>query len=369
MSSTIDSTQVSDAGTSQPGASEAVRIIDSDAHENIASWEEIFPWLDRHWQRYFTEYGMAHYFQEPKPFGKVGTSQPWEGGSLSTSVDLMERDLIGECGVDIAIINNAAHQFAAKEGWFEFWTAVAHAYNDWQIEHWLADHPRIRGSVNVMPHDPAVAAHEIDRVAEHPQIVQVALPVVMTRQYGDPFYHPIYEAAQRNGLVIALHHGAQTVGATGYGRYFVEWHTTGMPQGMMCQLVSMVVHGVFDKFPSLKVVGLEAGFSWLPSLMSRMDRQYEMFRPEIPWVKRKPSEHFREHVRLATQPMEDFTARQLLNLIDWIGSDEVIMFSSDYPHYDGDMPNATLPGGLPDDIVRKILGENAANTYRNVAQG
>jgi|SRR5579884_2531863 len=346
-------------------AKKGYRVIDADAHENIESFEEVLPWLDEKWHRHILEYGMAKFFDQPKPFTKVGTGEPFEGGSQHCSVELFERDLLGACGVDVAIINNAVHQFAPKEGWIEVWTAIAHAYNDWQIEKWLNGRPRIRGSVNVMPHDPLVAAREIDRVAEHPQIVQVALPVVNTRLYGEPMYHPIFEAAERNGLVIAMHHGAATQGAIGYGRYFLEWHTT-MPQAMQCQIVSMVVNGVFDKFPDLRVVGLESGFSWMPALASRLDRQYEMFRPEVPWVKRKPSEHMREKVRLATQPMEDFTAKHLMNLMDWMGGDEWILFASDYPHYDGDMPSETLPAGLPEDVTRKILSENAVNTYPRV---
>ena len=340
------------------------RAIDVDAHENIASYDELLPYLEPQWQRYITEYRIDNY--EPKPFNPPTGMNPLEARAKSANLGLLVRELLGDAGVDVAIINNAVHQFGARTGWFEYHTALAHAYNDWVIEHWLEKEPRLRGSVNIVPNDPIAAAREIDRVGAHPQIVQVALPVVVDRQWGEAFYHPIYEAAARNGLVIAMHHGAQTKGATGYGRYFVEWRTTGMMQGMMCQLVSMVVHGIFDLFPELKVIGLGAGFTWLPSLMSRMDRQYAEFRHETPWVRRKPSEHLREHVRLATQPMEAISAKHLQYVIELIGSDEVILFSSDYPYYGGSSPSESLPAGLPDDLVRKILSENALKTYQGI---
>jgi predicted TIM-barrel fold metal-dependent hydrolase len=80
-------------------------------------------------------------------------------------------------------------------------------------------------------------------------------------------------------------------------------------------------------------------------------------------VKRKPSEIFREHVRLATQPMEDHNARQLMAVIELMGSDEMIMFSSDYPHYDTDLPARTLPAGLPKGVRDKIMRGNALATY------
>jgi predicted TIM-barrel fold metal-dependent hydrolase len=365
----LTSTVITEATEADPqGAARAdVRVIDTDVHENIGSFDELLPYLEPQWHRYVTDYRLGRRQFEPKPFvSSPTTSKPWEGGTLSASRELMERDLLGESGVDIAIINNAVHQFGAMEGWFECWTAIAHAYNDWQIEQWLDKQPRLRGSVNIVPSNPVAAAREIDRVAAHPQIVQVALPVVNTSQWGEPRYHPIYEAAQRNGLVIAMHHGAQTTSALGYGRYFVEWHTTAMPQAMMSQLASFVVHGVFDKFPALKVVGLEAGFSWAPALMTRFDRQYEQFRHEIPWVKKKPSDHLREKVRLATQPMEALSAKQLGMVVELMGSEDMIMFSSDYPHYDGDMPRETLPAGLPEGLVQKIMGGNARETYRNL---
>lgn len=337
-------------------------VIDVDTHESIESFEVLLPHLDSHWQRYVVEYGMNGTRWEPKPFNPPTGMHPWEDGSCVSLANFTRELLDGE-GVDVAIINNAIHQFGAQAGWFEFHTALAHAYNDWVIENWLAPEPRIRGSVNIVPNDPQVAAREIDRIGAHPQIVQVALPVVVDRQYGEPFYHPIYEAAERNGLVIAMHHGAQTKGATGFGRYFVEWHTTGMMQGMMCQLVSMVAHGVFDRFPRLKVVCLEAGFSWMPALMARMDRQYIQFRHETPWVKRKPSEHLRDNVRLATQPIEDISAKHLQYIMEMCGSDEMILFSSDYPHYDGDSLPGALPGGLPEHLREKIFSGNALKTY------
>ena len=87
------------------------------------------------------------------------------------------------------------------QGWYEQAAAMASAYNDWQIEHWLDQEPRLRGSVHVVAHDPSRRRARSTVSAGHPQIVQVFLPVVTDRQYGDPMYHPIYEAAVRNDLV------------------------------------------------------------------------------------------------------------------------------------------------------------------------
>jgi predicted TIM-barrel fold metal-dependent hydrolase len=243
----------------------------------------------------------------------------------------------------------------------EFASALAGAYNSYQIEEWLAADPRFRGSVHVAPQDPHAAAREIDRVGPHPQMVQVLLGIT-TRAYGDPFYFPIFEAAQRNGLKIATHHTVYVEGALGMGRYYIERHML-IPQGTMAQIVSLVCSGVFDRFPELGVVCLEGGFTWLPHLMWRMDREYKSLRQEVPWVKRLPSEHIRERVRLATQPAEDLSRDELVKVIDLIGSDEILMFATDYPHFDFDSPLRSLPPRLSDDLARKIFCDNARAFY------
>jgi uncharacterized protein len=104
----------------------------------------------------------------------------------------------------------------------------------------------------------------------------------------------------------------------------------------MAHLISMIVNGVFDRFPRLKFALIEGGWSWLPHVVWRLLHEYKSLRQEIPWVKRLPSEHIVKSGRvvLSTQPAEDLSADQWLKLIDLMGSDELLVFSSDYPHWD-----------------------------------
>ena len=120
---------------------------------------------------------------------------------------------------------------------------------------------------------------------------------------GSPFYHPIFEAAVRNNLNIAMHQSYATETAVGLLPYYIEWHTA-ITQAWQCQLIGLVSHGVFDKYPDLRVSLLESSWTWMPSLMWRFDYNYDSTRREIPWVKRTPSEYIRDHVRISTQPME-----------------------------------------------------------------
>ena len=343
-------------------------LIDTDVHEYLRSALDLVPFLPSHWQRYLTEgrwdksriaqqaYGIPNEFH--------GTRAEWllSDGTIGTSLEQMQAVLFGAEQVDLAILNGFAH-FSAMRGNYELATALASAYNDWQIREWLEKEPRLRGSVHIVSRDPQQAAREIDRVAEHPSIIQVFLPLVSDCEYGDPFYRPIFKAAVRNNLAVALHHGVETRSGVGYPRYYVEWHTVAPPQASISQLVSLIANGLFDQLPDLKVVLLETGVAWVPWLMWRFDQQYRENRAEIPWVKRLPSEHMRESVRLSTQPMGDITTKQFMQLIEMANADRMYMFSTDFPHCDADSLRNVLPAAMPIEIRSRVMYQNALETY------
>jgi predicted TIM-barrel fold metal-dependent hydrolase len=132
-----------------------------------------------------------------------------------------------------------------------------------------------------------------------------------------------------------------------------------LPQIGQSNVVSLVFEGVFERFPDLKVAFVEYGFSWLLPLLWRMDREWKNFRYDTPWVKRPPAEYVREHLRFATQPMDEpDKVEDLWKLLELLGGEELLMFSSDYPHYDNDNPRVTL-AKLPEGTRERVAGENA----------
>jgi predicted TIM-barrel fold metal-dependent hydrolase len=183
--------------------------------------------------------------------------------------------------------------------------------------------------------------------------------------FGAPRYRPIFAAAARHDLVVGIHHSENSPTALGRHRYFVEWHTL-VPQVFMSQAVSLIFNGVFDRFPDLRVILIEGGFTYVPHLIWTADQQYRELRHEVPWVKRPPGRIIREQLRFASQPTVEMTGAQLETLIDQMGSDELICFSSDYPHWDFDSPLEALPRNLAADLERKIFLDNARATYRRL---
>jgi predicted TIM-barrel fold metal-dependent hydrolase len=89
---------------------------------------------------------------------------------------------------------------------------------------------------------------------------------------------------------------------------------------------------------------------------------------EIPWVDRAPRDIVRSNVRLSLQPVDGPPDRDsLLRLIDHLQSDDLLLFSTDYPHWQFDGTDA-IPDGLPDALVRKIMVDNPLATYPRLAQ-
>ncbi|MEM8626828.1 MAG: amidohydrolase family protein [Pseudomonadota bacterium] len=340
-------------------------LIDTDVHESFSGVKDLVPYLEEPYASWIRD-GAWRGFSQPFAYTSPGNGNRADvrnaDGSASVSDPAqIKRQLLDHHDVTYAVLTGYFYPTMLKMQ-FGLSSAMAAAYNDLVVDKWLSFDPRFVGSIQVNARDPEAAAREIDRMAAHPQMVQVMLPIVDDIAYGHPFYKPIFAAADRNDLVVAFHHTVQAQGPYGMGLHYIERHTL-IPLAVMGQVISIILNGVFDEFPKLRFIMLEGGFSWLPHVMWRMDREYRQGRVEVPWIKKLPSEHARERLRLATQPTEDITADQLEKVIDLIGTDDLLVFATDYPHFDFDDPNAAIPRSLPETLREKILWRNAAELY------
>lgn len=245
--------------------------------------------------------------------------------------------------------------------------AVARAWNDWQIEHWLNVDARFLGSICVNMNDPRQAAAEIRRAGQHAQMKQVVVTGESVLLYGHRFYWPVYEACSELGIPFALHPGAEACRDSntpvGAPSSYLEWHTT-IPLTFMAHTASMVCEGVFEKFPGVKLVLVEGGFGWLPHLMWRLTKDFKALRSTTPWLKRLPLEYMIEHIRVTTQPMEEpETQEQLLQMFGMIHAEKTLCFASDFPHWDFDDPHRVFPSRMDEKLKARIFYENAAELY------
>jgi predicted TIM-barrel fold metal-dependent hydrolase len=127
----------------------------------------------------------------------------------------------------------------------------------------------------------------------------------------------------------------------------------------MTHLVSLILHGVFEKYPSLRVLLVESSTAWIPWLLWRLDNNFKALRRDAPWLTRYPSEYFYDHVRVTTQPLDSpDDSEQLVQLLSFIGGEDILCYSSDYPHWDADeLPSVV--SRLPKAWLPKVLRENA----------
>ena len=361
---TADSLARGDAGATD------TQLIDTDVHERLVDKEQLLPYLPEVWKRYITQKsGLFPGTQTPNLWPYAGPTPggnrlDWiaEDKTTATRLDTVQKHLFEEEGVTTAILNGSFYP-SDLVGNYEFAHVLASAYNDWQIEHWLAPEPRMRGSVHVVAKEPDKAVKEIERVGDHPQMVQVHLPTATYTEYGDPFYRPIFKAASEHGLAVSFHHSRRTETVLGYPRYYIEWHTFAAPQAAMNQIASLIVNGLFEELPELRVVFLEAGVGWVPWFVQRLDQQYREVRVEVPWLTKLPSEYFRTNVRLATQPLNDISPRELANLIESYSLEDVFVFATDYPHYDADNADRALPPSIGAELRERIRYKNALDLY------
>jgi predicted TIM-barrel fold metal-dependent hydrolase len=353
------------AAPAASGRAGAREFIDTDIHEAL-KWglRDLAPYLQPEWRRYVVDAGYTGLRTKYALSTVAGVPRadaiPKDGSVPGSDLDMMRAQLLDKFPVRFGVLTSVFFP-AAETTQPELQAALASAYNDWQIENWLEKEPRLKGSICISG-DPEHAAREIDRVAGHPGMVQVLLPVCPF-EWGDERYDAIFAAAARHDLVVSMHVTADSRCAVPLPRYFAAWHM-GYTQNYQAQLIGLITNGVFQRHPSLKVVMVEGGWTWLPHVLWRMDRDWRSLRIELPWLTRRPSEIMQEHVWMGTQPWEEpDDPSHFGKLIDMVGTDEFLVFATDYPHWDFDDPVRSLPKGLGEGLLRKIMVENALKLY------
>ncbi len=335
-------------------------LIDVDVHESPSTGQELMAYLPEHFYPVLFAALPWSAYANPLPHGGLRADWVDPDGRGGVDRELMARHLFDGEGVTTAVLGGGwvmpmdCSVTASK--------ALNTAYNQWQVEHWLEFDPRFHGSIHVPIDDPAAAAEEIDRAAAHPRMVQVLLPAVNHHQYGDPMFRPLFEAAVRNGLPVAIHHGGHTKTAIGWPRNFVEWDAVAAPQAGMSQVMSIILNGTFDRLPDLKVVLLETGVTWLPWFIGRLDATYLTAKHEVPWVKRLPSQHMRDNVRVAAQPLDDCSPARLEEIVHELDAEEMLLFATDYPHHGSESADGALPRALGA-LGERVRWRNAIDTY------
>ncbi|KQY15133.1 hydrolase [Rhizobium sp. Root482] len=340
--------------------------IDCDIHPGVPTIKALLPYMSDYWREAFIARGQDG-FQPASylPNSPLACRPDWrEGDAVGASrLELLQRHALDGLGTGLAICNVLyGGSFAISE---TMAAAICSAVNDWLRAEWLDRDPRLRASIVVPTQNPRLAVEEIERLAGDRRFVQILMPVALDMMLGKEHYWPIFEAAERHALPIGLHAGSlyrYAPTTNGWPTHFLQDYV-GNNHAFESQLLSLIAQGVFLRFPDLKVVLLESGVTWLPGFLWRARKTWRAVRPEVPWINESPIDIVRRHVRLTAQPIDGPADPAVLErVLNQIGSDDMLLYASDYPHwqFDGDR---VVPDGVPARLIEKMARDNPLATY------
>ena len=277
-------------------------------------------------------------------------------------------------GIDMAIMYRTfAHMVVSIDDLeADCATAYCAAFNDWLADYCAADPARLKAGAILSLHDPELAAAEARRaVEEKGHVVAVLLPMpVAGRFVNAPECDVLWQELVRLDVPVSFH-GTSGGAARDYVSNRFENHpnfrtlnhAASFPLELMTAMGAMLVGGVCERFPTLRVGFLEGNCGWLPWWLDRLDDQWQKYGGgEKLQLSALPSEIFERQCFIATDVDEELLAV----VVDRIGDDNVVM-SVDYPHTDGPYPNGineflAIPG-VSLETKRKIMWDNCLRFY------
>jgi uncharacterized protein len=246
---------------------------------------------------------------------------------------------------------------------------VYRAYNQYIADFNRALPGRFYGLGCLPNHDGSAAAAEIRRCAALGLKGTVFVPWGSAMPAWHEMWEPMWAAAEETGLVISFHvfeGGGATVGyeVKGVRRPDVigAW-TVVAPLQMDEILASVILSGVCQRHPGLRLVLGESGIGWLPYMLERLDDTYEERLADDLQLPLPPSAYFKRQIWATFQ--KDLHGVRAMAAI----APDNVMWGSDYPHRDGTWPFSRKAieeqfRDVPEGIARRMLWDNVRRLYR-----
>lgn len=331
-------------------------VLDADGHVT-ESYEQLARYLDEPYRRRpLVSPFYAWDGWDRRLLGTLGDS----AGDAETWLRVMDKH-----GVEQAVLYPTLGLFMSflKD---PLWAvALCRAYNTLMGEEFVKASPRLKAVALLPLQDPEAAAAELRRAVRELGHVGGMLAADGGHVLGDRRFLPVWEEADRLGVMLGVHASGSHLGGAGVDHFprFIQAHTCSHPFGQMRQLTSIVFEGIPERFPSLRIAFLEAGAGWAPYWMERMDDEYARRAVEAPLLRNKPSDYVRAGTIYFSCEADEWLLPQAVRLV----GENQLVYASDFPHWDHSFPGSIdeirARGDLTDVQKRKILADNCRRLY------
>lgn len=281
--------------------------------------------------------------------------------TAASTVQFMDRT-----GIDYVISFPTVMLTLGASPQLEMQAELSWAFNNWLVNDIVSWDPRILAMPYLPVTDPEASLQVVRRFARERNVVGWMVTTARYEPLHGNQYARLWSEIDEIGKPVAFHSGPNWKERPFqvFGRFFPA-HGLGFSFYAMVHLANVVLSGMPERFPNIRWIFIEAGQSWVPFMMARLDQQYRMRSSEAPLLKRLPSEYIRE-MYFTTQPFEaQYESPDLGRaLFDLMNGRQSWLFASDYPHHDFDMPGAVQ--GIPyldQEEKRAVLGGNALKLF------
>ena len=354
-----------------------VLIVDADAHQlnEMTYFQDIATYIEDEVLRYEVfngEAGKLMYpgFRGPQHQSLAGRLVRYRNEHLEDlkadvppEVEFSRREM-SSIGIDYQVVFPTALLALGMHPDPGIETAMAWAYTRWLTEEILPNSPHVRTMVYLPMNQPEACLRFVERFGDDPGVVGFMVTSARYRPVHANEYMRLYGAIQERGLPLCFHaiYHQQERMFEGMNK-FISVHALGFIFYNLVHITNMVVNGIPERFPRLKLLWIEGGLAWIPFLMQRLDNEYLMRSSEAPLLKKLPSEYMRE-MYYTSQPIENNDHALMESTFKAMNAETQLLFSSDYPHWDFNLPSTIwdLPF-LSEAAKRRILGQNAWDLF------
>jgi uncharacterized protein len=292
---------------------------------------------------------------------RLGEAVP--GGRTHAQVTLVQRAM-DSMGIDYMVVFPTPMLVLGMHPQIEMEVVIGNAFNKWLTEEILPQDPRIKAMLYLPFNHPEACVKAVEMYANTPGVIGYSVTSTRFRAVNHDSYMPLYSAIQATGKPLAFHSGFHWGDQSMQQcNRFISMHAISFVYYNLIHMTNWIINGLPERFPKLKVLWIESGLAWVPFLMQRLDSEYMMRSSEAPLLKRRPSEYIAD-MYFTSQPLERSNMKLTEATFDAIKAETQLLFASDWPHWDFDLPASitSLPF-LDEQAKRNILGLNAAKLF------